>query len=293
MVTHKKKQIGFAIIVAVILTVAALSGCSGGGYNTDGAYPDSGDGKENTVIATSGIAVRKIAYQARVSMESDDIEKTADALIAKVKEYAAEPDDFSRVDSTDNSSSGYYSITVRVSAEKRDEFLDYVSKQAKVTSKRVTSEDLTADYYSYEAEKTAIQSEIAMLQAELDTPGKIEPKDAFQYTARISELNIRLNKITGAMGVIDERVDLSTIYITIYSSGKTPVDVKYTGQVAKVFVGSWLALVTAARYISLAVIAVIPFALIGAAITIPIIVVKRKKGAARKDDSDTEDKDAR
>lgn len=284
-----------AVVVLTLLLSAVFAGCSGS-YKSSPGYNSGGEViiTDNAYSLGTGTG-SKIAYEARVNIESENTLETAGLIKDKIGEYASAEGDNSRVNSTESMlSSDRYSLTIRVTAAKLDEFLDYVDGLGNVLQKSVTSEDLNKSYNDFSANKTALEAERDLLLGAIDALGPENADKFVEYSMRLTAVNTELNKINIAMGNIDDRVELSTVYINIYYKGTAPAEEKYTSLVARIFIQSWKAVGKMFRGLSVAVVAITPFAIVGGAIAavavVPAVMVSRKKKAGNDKTPDDKDK---
>lgn len=216
-----------ALILAVIMIVLSFAGCSskqpasaptssapsynGGAKPGDAASPEqskdavpAADTKDQSLNIDSN---RKIVYNAFVSIDVKDIKSTGDSITSKSKEMGG-------YIANSSFNETYCQITVKVPAERLDEFLSFVdtlggeNKQASISTDDITDQytDTTSRIRNLQAEETQLL-EIMKKAATVDEILKVQDE---LYTVRGE-----IETLQGKVNMWDKLVEMSTVSITL------------------------------------------------------------------------------
>lgn len=160
---------------------------------------------------------------------------------------------------------GSASLTLQVPADKLDATLDRLSALGTVTARGAGSEDVTAVHVD-------TQSRIRTLQASLDRVRALMAKAATldQVVALEREVTTRqsdLEALQAQLAALDRRVDTATITVVLTPQQERATDGSGTGSgIGDAFTKGWQAFVAAAIWVVSALAAILPFALVAAAL---------------------------
>ncbi|HHU42867.1 MAG: DUF4349 domain-containing protein [Bacillota bacterium] len=271
----------FIILIVLITMVFTLSAC---------AQNDAGPRYEQDVQEDTGYDIiinksnRKIIYTFRIEMTTKNLNDTVERITKLVKKN---PEDQNWIQDSEHYQSGSYrhtNLTVRIKTDKLNDFLSELSKTGKITNRSHSTTDITYSYASAEAKIAALKEEKQYLEEmldEADNSGKI------LYVDRISEINSELLLLEQELVKYDSDIEYSTIHI--YIEDVSPQAKPAFGKRLKdAALGSLQFAFEALKWIVIALIYVIPFAIVGGGIAVIVIVVKKKKKEKR--DKKTDDK---
>ena len=115
------------------------------------------------------------------------------------------------------------SLTVRIPAQRVDEFTEEVAGIANVISKEKNLEDITLSYTATESRMKALQTEEARLLellAEAETMS-----DLLEIEARLTDVRYELEKTTSQLRLYNNQVDFATIHLNLNEVQEyTPVE---------------------------------------------------------------------
>ena len=115
------------------------------------------------------------------------------------------------------------SLTIRIPAEKVDQFTQALGGIANVISKEKNLEDITLTYVSTESRMKALlteESRLLELLAEAETMS-----DLLEIEARLTDVRYELERVTSQLRVMDNQVNYSTIYLNLNEVQEyTPVE---------------------------------------------------------------------
>lgn len=250
----------------IILTAAMLlSGCGGSSMEmaadtattTTEAYynSDGGNYKSNDIYVTETAAEEAIEAEAPAAPAEGgggvEVKKTERKLIKNVDLYV-ETETFDELLATvDNKTeslggyiessytyngSSYYgggrrnaSLTIRIPAEKLDEFLSTVAEVSNVTSRNERVSDVTLQYVDLESHKKTLQAEQERLLELLEQAETIE--DIIALEGRLSEVRYQIESMESQLRTYDNQVDYSTVFLEIEEVNKiTPVKEQTVGE---------------------------------------------------------------
>lgn len=184
--------------------------------------------EEGSAGTASGVEVqetqRKLIKNVNMNVETETFEE----LLATVEEKTRKIGGYIEESYTYNGSSYYgrgsrnASMTVRIPAEKLDEFLSVVSDVSNVISRNDSVSDVTLQYVDMESHKKALQAEQDRLLALLERAETIE--DIINLESRLSEVRYQIESMESQLRAMDNQVSYSTVYLHIEEVTKlTPV----------------------------------------------------------------------
>lgn len=183
---------------------------------------EGGAGGTNTVQVTD--MQRKLIRNVTLEVETETFEE----LLATVGEKTQNFGGYIEESYTYNGSNYYgrgsrnASLTIRIPAEKLDEFLSAVSEDSNVISRNESVSDVTLQYVDMESHKKALQAEQDRLLELLDEAETIE--DIISLESRLSEVRYQIESMESQLRTMDNQVNYSTIYLYINEVAKlTPV----------------------------------------------------------------------
>ncbi len=253
----KKKKSGFRIgtvlALAVLLGVMA-AGCGAASKNTASqaavteeaydagvyvsddiysaeAMPEAAASEEYAQEAgdgASGVQVqnvqRKLIRDVNLEVETE----TFDELLSTVGEKTGNLGGYIEESYTYNGSNYYgkgtrnASLTIRIPAEKLDEFLSAVAEISNVISRNESITDVTLQYVDMESHKKVLLTEQERLIELLEKAETIE--DIISLESRLSEVRYQIESMEAQLRTLDNRVNYSTVYLYINEVTKlTPV----------------------------------------------------------------------
>ena len=110
-------------------------------------------------------------------------------------------------------SNRYADFTVRVPAEKFDEFFEKVGSIASLTNKTSSIRDITADYIDVESRIKALEAEQKSLLSILERATKIS--DIIEVQSRLTDVNAQLDAFNSKLRSFDNLVAYSTIILNV------------------------------------------------------------------------------
>lgn len=288
-------------LLALLLALSLLlAGC--GGMATNGAASAGGTKSEAFDMVTDAGAAPEIeSADAQSSMpvnqklirkiwldaETEDM----DTLLGSVEERIAQLGGYVEGRQVRNGSA--YSnrryrnadLTVRIPADKLDQFVDHVSGASNITNNRETTEDVTLSYVEHESKVKALETEQTRL---LELLAKAESmEDILKIESRLTNIRTQLEQVKSQLRLYDNLVNYSTVYLNI-------TEVKEYTQVVEPetlwermgagLADSWKAMVKGLENALVVMVVILPHLLpwaVIAAIVLGILFVNKKKKAKK------------
>ena len=210
-----------ALFVIFAVIIALLAGCSAapqenmGGMEVDKAPSDSLSGSYSENANGSVLTDRKLIRKINMTAETEDM----DALLAQVYQRVNELSGYiesRNVQNGSNYSGGrtrYATLTVRIPADKLDQFVEQVSDVSNIISTVETSDDVTLKYVATESRLKVLQAEEERL---LEFLSKAETvKEMLEIEARLTNVRAELESIASQLKVYDNLVDYGTVTLRI------------------------------------------------------------------------------
>ncbi len=171
-------------------------------------------GGANPVATQSGSVSpsdQKIINTADLSLQVPDVRKTAES----VREIAASVDGVIQSSSVSAGREDRYTgvVTVRVPSAKFDETLKAIQSLGKVITSSVTAQDVTEEYVDLDAQKTALTNQLAQYNRILGQA--VNVSEILEVQREIERIQVELDRITGKMKYLDNRVAFSTLTVRL------------------------------------------------------------------------------
>ncbi|MCR5626107.1 MAG: DUF4349 domain-containing protein [Lachnospiraceae bacterium] len=232
-------------LLTLILPVILLTGCGSIGESSSAAYKSSNSfdtdmvaeeamadydsfdtaemPEEAVTEGAAGIEVKemseKIIRNAYLEIKAEDVGGCAQdisGLTAKYNGYEEGNEIYSNSDS-----SRYGSLNVKIPAADLDAFLKEITDKYRVTSKRVTAENVTMEYADLDARIRALENERDTLERLLKEADDME--DTLSIYDKLSEVNYELDSLKSRMRTMDNRISYSAVTIQVSEPGATAV----------------------------------------------------------------------
>lgn len=104
-------------------------------------------------------------------------------------------------------------LTVRIPADKLDQFVAQVSEKANIVSNKETTDDITLDYVDTESRANALRTEQTRLMELLAEAQNMS--DLLQIEDRLTQVRGELEKMESQLRLYDNMVDYGTVYLTV------------------------------------------------------------------------------
>lgn len=219
----------FVLLLCVILAFTLIS-CSKSAdmsVNEIGSAADYQYSSDNAEIVTesykadadaaAGVSAtqnEKIIKTVELSVETKGYDAYIAALSSSVINFGGYVETSTADFGNGYTSNRYATYTVRIPADKLDEFLTAAGENGTITSKTENQQNVTLEYVDLESRIEAYKTEKATLTNLLEKAASLENVLAIQE--RLSEVNYQIETYTSQLKVLENRVSYSTVTLRIY-----------------------------------------------------------------------------
>lgn len=292
-----------AFLVTLCMLAALLAGCGGASKSTqafdaaaaapaeaaNGAYYDMESAKsedggltgdtDSTVLPEG----RKWIITVNMSAETEDLDALMEALNGKISGLGGYVEDQDSYNGSMYSSRRYRSasLTVRIPAQRVDEFTEEMSGIANVVSTNLSREDITLSYVATESRVKALQTEEARLLELMEQAETMA--DLLEIESRLTDVRYELENRASQLRLYDNQVDYATIYLSIDEVQEyTPVEEPTVWErISGGFVSSVKGVGNGLLDLLVWVLAKSPYLVILGGVTVGVVVLIRKRKARK------------
>lgn len=292
-----------AILVTLCMLAALLAGCGGASKSTqafdaaaaapaeaaNGAYYDMESAKsedggltgdtDSTVLPEG----RKWIITVNMSAETEDLDSLMETLNGKISGLGGYVEDQDSYNGSMYSSRRYRSasLTVRIPAERVDEFTEEMSGIANVVSTNLSREDITLSYVATESRVKALQTEEARLLELMEQAETMA--DLLEIESRLTDVRYELENRASQLRLYDNQVDYATIYLSIDEVQEyTPVEEPTVWErISGGFVSSIKGVGNGLLDLLVWVLAKSPYLVILGGVTVGVVVLIKKRRARK------------
>ena len=160
-------------------------------------------------------ADRKLIRTIRMDAETEDLTALRDNLTARIGELGGYVESQELYNGSAYSNRRYrnLSITVRIPAEKADEFVAQVGENANVVSSSESVDDVTLQYVDTESQVKALETEQARLMELLTQAQNLD--EILQIEARLTDVRYELERYASYLRTLENQISYATIHIYI------------------------------------------------------------------------------
>ena len=255
-----------ALAGAVALAaLALLAGCGGGEMSDSEMMQDPGK-----VGAPAQAPVeeqpREIIRNADISVRVADVRES----VARANAIAAEANGRTSSQSvTQEGESAYANLTLRVPAASLDLVLQQLGDMGDVQSLNITTEDVTTQAVDLDARIAALQKSVARLEQLLTQATSAQA--LVEIERELSARQAELDSLVAQRTLLSDAVALSTVYVTLFPESEAAAFTP-PGFLSGLESG-WNALRTVVAAAITALGFLLPFIIVLALITVPIVLV--------------------
>lgn len=218
---------------------------------------------------------RKLIKNVNMEVETEEF----DTLLGKVEQKVSALGGYVESSHTYNGSSYYgsnnrnASMTIRIPAEKLDDFLSEVAESSNVISRNDSVTDVTLQYVDMESHKKVLIAEQDRLLELMEQVESIE--DIITLENRLSEVRYQIESMEAQLRTYDNQIAYSTIYLNIDEVTKlTPVKEQSTWEkISTGFVESLYGVGTGILNFIIKFIISLPYLVVWAIVIIVIILI--------------------
>lgn len=277
---------------AAVTTLFVLAGCSAGSASLpeaqapadaaadrSGGYTGANAAPEELPADIPGTTVKQqVARTARVAITVTDVEAAATMLrqvAAGAGGQVTAENLVTRAD-VDSDRGPVSTMVISVPADKLDSTLEQLKSAGTLTSRVISSDDVTTQVADVESRIATLNGSIARLRELSDKAGSI--RDLTQLEAELTNRISERDSLVAQQKSLAGRVALSPITITLSTPERASV-VETTGFLGGLLAG-WNALVSSTRVLLTILGAVLPFLAVLAVVAVPLVIWRRRRGGS-------------
>lgn len=210
-------------LLAGLLVLCLLTGCGAknADFNSQTASDEMKYDEELEMEMDNGgegidlvgnVAGRKIIKNADLTVETRDFDgfsATLNKIIAELGGYVQS----SSQGTNRRSNLRYADMTLRIPAEKLDEFITRTEGAATVTYRNIYTNDVTLSYVDTESHLKALRTEQETLLSLLEKAESVE--DLITIQSRLSEVRYEIESYESRLRTYDDQIDFSTVYLNL------------------------------------------------------------------------------
>jgi cytochrome c-type biogenesis protein CcmH/NrfF len=287
-----------ALLLVLMILLTTLVSCAakdvtsnemGGSAPTVGA-PDYSEGNksegDNSYIDVEEDYARKIIKTYEITLETKDYAITRDLIVNAASTIGGYVSDSTEKDTVDynGKKSRRATFTVRVPSTQVDAYVDTISENASVLSKKLSTQDITTSYYDLQSQLESLVEQEARIKKLMD--------EATNYTYlmqlddKLTSIRTQINNINKQIQVYDKSVALSFVHVTLAEVVEyTEIEEKeptFVQRMGEAFVGTFKNFWGFCQDLFISVIWMLPTIII-AAIVITLLSFHRKKKRAKRE----------
>lgn len=251
----------------------ADNGFTGGTYD-GGADESYSSQSANISVTAKPTGDRKIIKTASVSVRTKEYDTFMTALNQKIEQYKGyiESSEEYNYDYNSNRNS---TLQLKIPAESLDKFIKELEAIGTVTSKTVTSSDITDSYINTESRIKALETEEETLLNILKKAENLS--DVIQLQDRLSQVRADLDSLNAQKQSYDGMIDYSGVSLNINEVERVVEgDGSFFGEVKEKLLNNLYDLGDFFRESAINLIAAIPYiAIIGVVAVVVILIVKK------------------
>lgn len=182
------------------------------GVYEEAAEADMGTGSETAALEENAVSDRKLIKNVSMAVETEDYAGLISVVQSRVEELGGYTESF---ESYNESSVGSRSasLTLRIPADRLDEFVSQVEEISNIVSRQETVEDVTLTYVDLESRRRMYEEEEDRLLSLLEQAETLEEIIALE--SRLTEVRYQLESMESQLRTMDNQVNYSTIYLSI------------------------------------------------------------------------------
>ncbi len=267
------------------------------GYIKDEISETGSPDKPTTPSEDAAALERKVIKTYRVRMETlryDEATALIQSAVTQFGGYIAEATQEGQgTGSSSRTRTANY--TIRIPAERADEYIEHISSDYNVLSSSLSTEDVTDSYYGYKARLDSLIVQEERLMAMLEKATYLD--EMLQIEDKLSSVRAELNNIHSRLQLMDKSVTYSYLYISLYEVKEyvEPEEETYIKRVGASFIDAFESFANVAGEIFIIFIWLLPYMIVGVVVCVILIVIARKsrtrKPKASKSETQTERKD--
>lgn len=249
------KRMATLAALCLVIMLTLMAGCSSsnkGSAAPGGDASSSGSGYD--IVVTDG---RLIVYNVTMSVTVENVGETMSQLRSRLREIGGWEQ------SSQQRDDGYVYCVLRVPTTELSGFLQQIESSGSVNESVITSKDITEKYSEVQKEKEILLSYQTALQQQLEQATTFgEQREIMYELSRVSE---QIKSYDKQLTQYEQLADYSTVTLSVYGA-ETYEEPSYWDRLGAVFFGSTSSLGTLVGVVLQIIAALLPYALLIAAI---------------------------
>lgn len=184
------------------------------GYGSAQSTESAGEIRETEEAGKSGEENgQKLIRTKHITAQTKAFDENVESLEQRVEKLGGYVE-YSSIDGGAQQSGRYADYTLRIPAEKLDEFSAGLSTAMNIVQETEQAEDVTLDYVDVESHIEALETEKESLMKLLEQADSVESILAIQ--SQLTQVRYELESYTSRRRVYDNRIDYATVYLNIH-----------------------------------------------------------------------------
>lgn len=198
-----------------------MSSFAGGAPSTEKGEPEE-NRDEDSVAASADVSIRKLVKNVDTTIQVDNIKASHDSILKQAETIGGY---LVSSDISDYEGREFYYISVRVPAEKLQEFLGYLDGLGKVIRQNINTEDITEQYYDAQARLDNALIQEAQLQDIMKQAKTVD--EILKVKQQLDSVQERIEQLKGQLKLWDQLTDMSLVNIELQPTRETAAVSKY------------------------------------------------------------------
>lgn len=286
-----------ALILSFLIILGLLAGCGAQSMDKNmsmggnSAAPEAAPDKEISSPSASGSTAvtptnQKLVRKIWLNAETEDMDALLSQVETRISELSGyvEKREVYHGSSTASRRYRYANLTIRIPAEKLNEFVTHVSDNANITSTNETADDITLKYIATQSRVTALETEEKRLLELLAQAKSLD--DLLKIEKMLTDVRTELEQVSSTLRLYENMVDYGTIYLNLtevkeYTVTEEPET--FWERISTGFVSSLKNLGNGLTEFVIFVIVALPyFVPVGVILAIVLMLRKKKRKKVRK-----------
>ena len=203
-------------------TVADQDNYKGAVESADRGYGQYSAENSTTSLAGSApvseypaVTEQKLIRKMNIEAETEDLDALLEAITEKINQLGGYIEQQEIYHGSPTAQRRYRrgTLTIRIPAEKLNEFVTKVTEESNIVSSNETTDDVTLTYVAIQSRITALETEQTRL---LELLAKAETtRDLLEIEERLTEVRTELEEITSQLRVMDNQVNYGTVNLSV------------------------------------------------------------------------------
>ena len=182
------------------------------GVYEEAAETDMGSGSETAALDENAVSDRKLMKNVCMAVDTEDYTGRVSNIQRRVEELGGYTESFEAYNESSVGSRSA-SLTLRIPADRLDEFVSQVEEISNIVSRQETVEDVTLTYVDLESRRRMYEEEEDRLLSLLEQAETLEEIIALE--SRLTEVRYQLESMESQLRTMDNQVNYSTVYLSI------------------------------------------------------------------------------